>query len=476
MAYSAFFQPADGWVGDVIPIEVDGEFWLFYLLERREDPKPGTPWALVTTKDFLRFDDRGVAFPHGGPDEADFNVYTGCVVRDDRGVHHLYYTGQNPGRLGADGRPLQVVRRATSTDGMTSWVRDGGWELQAPDGYETADWRDPFVVKDERTGVRRMLFAGRHTTAPLRRRGVIAQLTSTDLTAWHPAEPFWDPRRYLMHECPDLFEWGGWWYLVYSEFSESFTTRYRVAKSPEGPWTVPARDTVDGRAFYASKSAARDGRRFFFGWISSKEGACDDGAWQWAGTLSTLEARQNPDGTLAFRIPDELVASFHTRLPLTFDRPFPRDLRTPDGFDVVMSRENAPDTFYARAALDVGPDTTETGLLIRSSADGDEAYIIRMEPRRGRLVFDRWPRATTGPMQWQVSGDVPFEIERPCDVTPGEHTLEVLVDGDLLVAVLDRQVTLSARMYDRAGGRLGVFVGEGRVRVAELAVHAQSDT
>src|SRR6266542_3609901 len=85
MAYSAFFQPADGWVGDVIPIEVDGEFWLFYLLERREDPKPGTPWALVTTKDFLRFDDRGVAFPHGGPDEADFNVYTGCVVRDDRG-------------------------------------------------------------------------------------------------------------------------------------------------------------------------------------------------------------------------------------------------------------------------------------------------------------------------------------------------------------------------------------------------------
>src|SRR6266542_2048788 len=63
MAYSAFFQPADGWVGDVIPIEVDGEFWLFYLLERREDPKPGTPWALVTTKDFRRFGDRGIAAP-----------------------------------------------------------------------------------------------------------------------------------------------------------------------------------------------------------------------------------------------------------------------------------------------------------------------------------------------------------------------------------------------------------------------------
>lgn len=51
MKRSVFFQPTDGWVGDLIPFEKDGEFWLFYLHELRADPKPGTSWILVTTKD-----------------------------------------------------------------------------------------------------------------------------------------------------------------------------------------------------------------------------------------------------------------------------------------------------------------------------------------------------------------------------------------------------------------------------------------
>ena len=112
MARSVFFQPADGWVGDVIPFEQDGEFWLFYLHERRATPERGTPWHLVTTRDLVTFVDRGVALEHGTGDDADVNAYTGSVVRDREGVHHLFYTGQNPLRLGADGRPLQLVMHA----------------------------------------------------------------------------------------------------------------------------------------------------------------------------------------------------------------------------------------------------------------------------------------------------------------------------------------------------------------------------
>jgi beta-fructofuranosidase len=320
-----------------------------------------------------------------------------------------------------------------------------------------------------------MLVAGRHTTGPQRRRGVIVQLTSTDLLEWQVAEPFWDPRRYLMHECPDVFEWNGWWYLVYSEFSDSFTTRYRMSRTPDGPWQVPAHDTVDGRAFYAAKSAARDGRRFFFGWIASKDNATDDGAWLWAGILSTLEARQNPDGTLAFGLPDELVESFSVPVDLgTGDAP--GRLTSPDGHHAVVTHEDAPRTFLATAVLDIAADTTETGLLLRSSADGEDCYVLRLEPRRHRVVLDRWPRRTTGPAQWEISGDVPFELERPCDLPPGRHTLQVLVDGDALVAVVDDRVALSARIYDRRHGRIGVFVGEGSVDVTSLTVRARTDS
>jgi len=127
--------------------------------------------------------------------------------------------------------------------------------------------------------------------------------------------------------------------------------------------------------------------------------------------------------------------------------------------------------------LQIEPDTTECGLLLRSSIDGDVSYILRLEPKRGRLVFDRWPRTATGDAQWQVSGDVPFdvELERPCDLSPGEHALEVVVDGDLLVAVLDRQVALSARIYDRPDGRIGIFLGEGSATIHELQVRQRTD-
>jgi beta-fructofuranosidase len=250
-----------------------------------------------------------------------------------------------------------------------------------------------------------------------------------------------------------------------------------MAKSPDGPWTVPDLDSIDGRAFYASKTAERDGRRFFFGWIASKEGNSDEGAWQWAGTMSVLEARQNPDGTLAFGFADELVDSFWDDVPVSLTSGLPARLDAPDGYTAVVSDEELPGQFYARAVLDIAPGTTECGLLLRASQDGDHSYILRLEPKCGRLVFDRWPRAITGDAQWHVSGDVPFdvELERPCRLAPGPHTLEVIIDGDLCVAVVDRQVALSTRIYDLPAGRIGLFAGEGSVTVTDLEIRKRTD-
>ena len=477
MQQPVFFQPAGASVGDVIPWQEHGVFSLFYLHEVRRSPKPGTPWHLATTADLVHFDDEGLAFAAGDAQAPDFNAYTGSIVRDADGRHHLFYTGQNPRRLGPDGLPLQLVMHATSDDAMTTWQRHPEHTFGAPAGYESADWRDPFVFRDEEAGLWRMLVAARHTSGPERRRGVIAQCVSSDLVSWEPVQPFWDPRRYITHECPEVFQWGDWWYLVYSEFSESFTTRYRMSRSLHGPWQVPPHDSIDGRAYYAAKSAERDGRRFFFGWIASREGSRDDGAWQWAGTMSVLEAHQNADGTLRFGFPAEFVESFDDDESIAFvdaetGDPVGSDgatirLHAPDGYRAAISDANAPRSFHVALTFDIAADTTECGVLLRAGDDGDAGYAIRLEPKRGRMVFDRWPRRRTGDGQWEVSGDVPFaiELERPCDLPPGEHTLEVVVDGDICVANLDGRVSLSTRIYDRPSGRLGVFVGEGAVSV-----------
>ncbi|MDX6227939.1 MAG: beta-fructofuranosidase [Frankiales bacterium] len=480
MDQRALFRPATGWVGDVIPFERDGEFWLYFLHEERDAPERGTGWSLVKTRDFVRFEDAGVALPPGGPDDLDFNAYTGSVVEAE-GVAHLFYTGQNPRRVGPDGcTPLQVVMHATSHDDMTTWTREPTLALGATPGYEFGDWRDPFVFRPSGSEPWRMLITARHDNGPERRRGVIAQCISDDLLTWKPIEPFWDPRRYIAHECPDVFQWGDWWYLVYSEFSEKFATRYRVSRSPDGPWSVPDRDTVDGRAFYAAKTVARGGRRFFVGWIATKEDESDDGAWQWAGDMSVLEAHQESDGALGFSIPQEIEASFSCVSELSFagsPEPDGQDgsklrLSVADGYAVALTDYEPSTQFLARIDVDIEENTTEVGILIRSSSDGDRSYCLRLEPKLQRMVFDRWPRKSTGTMQWQVSGDVAHsvELERSCVIDPGPHQLDLLVEDSVCIAVLDKSVVLTARIYDGSSGHLGIFVGEGSATFSNMTM------
>jgi beta-fructofuranosidase len=433
------------------------------------------------TRDFVTFDYRGVSLPHGTAADPDLNAYTGSVVEAD-GVHHLFYTGHNPAILvpGAN-VPAQVVMHATSTDGMQSWAKHPEHTFGAPEtGHEPWDWRDPFVFRPDPAGPWRMLLAARTDSGPQRRRGFIAQCVSDDLITWQHAEPFWAPQRYVTHECPDVFQMGDWWYLVYSEFSEKFTTRFRVARTPHGPWEMPSVDTVDGRAFYAAKTAGLDGRRYFVGWIPTKEGDSDDGAWQWAGDLTAHEAAQEPDGGLRFFLPREVRESFGTQLPVRFEPVLGHwqadgdgsAAAVPDGFAVQVSEAALPEQALISLTVDIAADTTECGVVLRASEDADEGYMVRLEPRAGRMVFDRWPRKLTGPMQWQISGDVPHvvELERPADLRPGKHRLEIIHDGTALVAYLDDSVALSARTYDRPAGRLGLFVGEGTATFTDVSV------
>ena len=93
-------------------------------------------------------------------------------------------------------------------------------------------------------------------------------------------------------------------------------------------------------------------------------------------------------------------------------------LNAPDGHVDAIVPTAAPSAFRLVARFDIAPHTSECGILLRTSEDGDDGYVVRLEPRRGRMVFDRWPRRSTGSEQWQISGDVPFavELERPAEI------------------------------------------------------------
>jgi beta-fructofuranosidase len=473
-----FEKPADAWVGDVIPFAYQGRAELYYLHDVRDEARPGMGWHLYRTADFATFDDAGEAIPQGSDGDPDLNVYTGSIVESEGGLH-AFYTGFNEAFHEPGCSPRQLVMHATRMADGSGWKKHREHTFGAPEGYEPLDFRDPFVFRPHPAGPWHLLVIARRAEGPDRRRGVILEYVSDDLARWSFQGEFWAPNRYVAVECPEVFRFDGRWYLVYSEFSDSFATRYRVGPTAHGPWSVPELDTVDGRAFYAAKSLELDGRRYFAGWIPTRAGETDDGAWEWAGSLAVHEARALTDGTLAFRMPSALKASFSTPLPTPW-RPIVGHWdahatdpsgTAPDGMAVAVA-DLLPDQYLLEATIQAAPGTVEVGVVLRSSDDASEGYLIRIEPRRNRMVFDRWPRRRTGPAQWQISGDVPFlpELERPLRASEGRYDLRLVVDGTICVAYVNDEVAMSTRIYDRRSGGAGLFVGEGSAQFTNVSI------
>ena len=273
---SVFYKPTDGFLGDVIPFYWDGVYHAFYLKAPLPPLRVGahhTPYAHLTSRDLVQWEALPNAIEPGPPGSPDsVSCFTGaCIERD--GTFYLFYTG-----FRGEGVP-QTVCLAKSVD-LVHWEKDPRNPIIEADSrwYEPVDWRDPFPFWNEEAGEYWMLLAAREKEGPDNRRGCIALMTSPDLETWEVKPPFWAPRLYYTHECPDLFRWDDFWVLVYSTFSERNVTHYRLSKSLAGPWLAPENDTFDGRAFYAAKTAGHGDRRYVFGWNPTREDERDEGA------------------------------------------------------------------------------------------------------------------------------------------------------------------------------------------------------
>ena len=461
-----FYKPADAWAADFIPFYHGGLYYLYYLHDWRdiEGHGEGTPWYLITTPDFVHFTEHGEMLARGPLGSQDLFVFTGSVIEAE-GRFHIFYTGHNH-HLQEQGLPAQCVMRAVSDD-LLRWSKCTGEMHFAPaDGFEPHDWRDPFVFRNEDAGEYWMLLAARIPGGPSRRRGCTALCASSDLVNWEVRDPLYAPGTYYTHECPDLFRIGDWWYLLFSEFTDSSQTRYRMARSLAGPWIAPANDAFDARSLYAAKTASDGERRFLFGWNPTRTPESDrDGNWNWGGNLAVHEIVQAADGTLAVRVPDTVDRAFSAgALPVRFV-PGLGSCEAQAGGVLADARNGCacaiagamPAACRIETTVTFEPGTRACGVMLRVSDDLEKAYYLRLEPDRHRLVFDLWPRG----------GDVPFApgMERPLTLRAGESvTLKVLVEGTVCEVYAADQVALSLRFYDHRAGSWGVFAQDGTAR------------
>ena len=62
-----FYQPPGVWFGDCMPFGLHDTFYLFHQRDTRNPAPFGEPfgWHLSTTKDFVHYEDHGIALPRG---------------------------------------------------------------------------------------------------------------------------------------------------------------------------------------------------------------------------------------------------------------------------------------------------------------------------------------------------------------------------------------------------------------------------
>lgn len=471
-----FFKPDRAWVGDLIPYYENGTYYAYYLHDPRI--KPGefaeeTTWHLATTTDCRDFEYRGEAIPRGGDDRPNKNIYTGSVIKKGENEYYAFYTAYNAD-IRINGKSVQSVMRAFSTD-LVHWETDEDFLFVADDSmYESFDWRDPYVFKNEEEGNYWMLLAARKKGGGAHRGGCTALCKSVDLVHWTYEKPFYAPEMYVTMECPEVFKMGEWWYLVFSTFSDRFTTHYRMAKTLDGPWMIPEDDIFDTRADYAIKTASDGQKRFTFGWIASKAGNHDFGPWEWGGTMAVHEIIQEDTTGILHVKPTESMKKFYNRVTPVSNPCYYHCTAEEEDDKIAIQSETLGAVLFPvpedgfELELTVTPgESAETGVALHTDCGMENGYFLRMNTSQHTAAWDMWPRSEQGFYQWQIKGDIPYQIETSRRLPESEeYLIRVFREDDLCVTYINDQVAMSTRMYNHKGGYAGIYTVGGTARMS----------
>jgi beta-fructofuranosidase len=478
---SIYRRPRSGVAaGDAIPFAFGGEYHLFHL-----SSPPGTSafphrvrttWQHAKSRDLVTWEELPPALPPGEGDAPDADgSWTGSLIEAD-GVFHLFYTGH---KLGADNP--QTICHATSTD-LVHFAKDPANPILKPiAGFAFDDWRDPYLLWNEKEQHYWMLIAARLDNGPSSRSGCIVLATSTDLADWTvETEPYYAPKTTYCPECPELFQLGDYWHLVYSRFSEDAATIHRVADNPRGPWRVPQRETFDGRRWYAAKSMPMAGdARAFFGWVHDRDGESDTGNWLWGGDFTApREIVIDDSGELKTRLPQAVRASI-AMPPLfaddrTSDEQAPVQkvagrIGTAGRFDWRIFQLQQPD--FALASTFRSDETPASfGLLLRPD-DSLNGLALVFDRRRRSVSLTRWPApldtfwadlvGRSGELR-EVDGPRLVEHQLNFDLKGDGVSCQVISSGSLIEIYVDNTVAFSYRLYAQSP-RIGLFAEDAEI-------------
>ena len=179
-----YYQFPETWFGDCMPFGHGDKFYLYHQRDTRKPGPFGEPfgWDLATTSDFVHYEDCGVAIPRGTDEEQDQFIFAGSVFEAE-GQYHIFYTGYNRD-YPALGKPSQVLMHAYSDDLVTWHKTQDALTFTPQEGYDSDDWRDPWVIRDEENDQYLLVLGTRLQGPKTRQAGRTVKFTSKDLKNW----------------------------------------------------------------------------------------------------------------------------------------------------------------------------------------------------------------------------------------------------------------------------------------------------
>ena len=419
-------EAEDEFAGDMMPFWDGSSFHLFYLLDHdhhaEQNGLGGHQWAHAASMDLKNWEHFPLALPIGAPGSADqHGICTGSIFEHDS-VYHVFYAT----RVKApDGSVSEQFCRAVSRDLIHFEKSDKNPLFGAPPDYDKGAFRDPSVFQGEKDGLFHLL-----VTATRGGHGALAHYTSGDLDNWLLQEPFLVGRDGHSPECPEVFEWNGWWYLVYSHDAQM---EYKTARSPLGPWQEGAFKTIESPTLRVPRTAAFTGnRRLAVGFLAWRDSNRDSGNYVYAGTTIFRELGQDPDGTLFTKFVPEMMPPADPPVIRLSENSRVADVPT----DCTVSCLIVPD---ANAA--------EFGLLLRADAALMTGYRLRFAPAERKVTLEAWP--PPGGDHFAAISDMDG-LDQPADV-------QICLHGSVVDVCLNGRRTLMERGFDFHGTNLGFF-------------------
>lgn len=449
-----YFKPAGNnlFVGDCIPFYHDGTYYLYWLLDSAHhhalNGLGGHQWVLSTTKDLKTWTNYPIVL--GIDEDWEKSICTGSVVFTNNKYYAFYAT-----RLINDGKVNEQLSYATSNDGVHFIkLKPNPFYTSAP-GYSKRNFRDPKVSVDSK-GIFHLFVSSNEDSALVRRfDGALVHLTSKDLKNWTIQKPVLTGQP-STPECPDYFKWNNWYYLVYSDGSN---TSYVKSKSPYGPWEEPKYQALDEDWSNVVKTAEfGNNRRIAAAWIPSRRDNKDSNGETFGGNTVFREVVQNKDGTLDTKFPQEMIPKTTKEISpdITTDSLTQKTddhnltIAAPDGVGAVRYR-NLPKN--CRITLTVNPKfiNDSYGLLLKADEKGENGYDLRLSANEHKVSLAN--TSISG-----VSGlDKPIQI----DIVMKDDIIDVCIDG---------RRCLVNRLIEQTGNNTWLYIKHGRADFASIKI------